>query len=46
METKQCQNCKKDFNIEEEDFDFYERLENLNEELEKLNIDARGWRRG
>ena len=30
----------------EEDFDFYERLENLNEELEKLNIDARGWRRG
>lgn len=31
---------------EEEDFDFYERLENLNEELEKLNIDARGWRRG
>ena len=27
---------------EEDDFDFYERLENLNEELEKLNIEARG----
>ncbi len=27
---------------EEEDFDFYERLENMNEELEKLNIEARG----
>ncbi len=26
---------------EEEDFDFYERLENLNEELEKLNVEAR-----
>ena len=26
---------------EEDDFDFYERLENMNEELEKLNVEAR-----
>jgi hypothetical protein len=25
-ETKQCQNCKKDFLIEEEDFNFYEKI--------------------
>lgn len=25
-ETKQCQNCKKDFTIEPEDFDFYEKI--------------------
>jgi type I restriction enzyme M protein len=28
---------------EEDDFDFYERFENMNEELEKLNIEARGF---
>ena len=28
---------------EEEDFDFYEKLENLNEELAKLNVDAKGF---
>jgi type I restriction enzyme M protein len=27
---------------EEDDFDFYERLEELNEELEMLNVEARG----
>lgn len=27
---------------EEDDFDFYERLEELNEELEELNVEARG----
>lgn len=27
---------------EEDDFDFYERLEELNEELEVLNVEARG----
>ena len=26
METKNCQNCKKDFAIEEEDFSFYEKI--------------------
>jgi len=26
-ETRQCQNCKKDFTIESEDFGFYERME-------------------
>ncbi len=26
METKNCQNCKKDFNIEQEDFNFYEKM--------------------
>lgn len=26
METKKCQNCKKDFNIEKVDFDFYEKV--------------------
>jgi hypothetical protein len=26
METKNCQNCKKDFIIESEDFDFYEKI--------------------
>jgi len=26
QETKQCQNCKKDFVIESEDFDFYEKI--------------------
>lgn len=26
METRNCQNCKKDFNIESEDFDFYEKI--------------------
>ena len=25
--TKQCQNCKKDFVIEPDDFDFYEKME-------------------
>ena len=25
-ETKQCQNCKKDFVIEPEDFNFYEKI--------------------
>jgi tRNA(Ile)-lysidine synthase TilS/MesJ len=25
-ETKNCQNCKKDFVIEQEDFNFYERI--------------------
>ncbi len=33
METKSCQNCRKDFNIEEEDFDFYE----------KINVPAPTW---
>ena len=27
---------------EEDDFDYYERLEELNEELEVLNVEARG----
>jgi hypothetical protein len=27
METKNCQNCKKDFNVEEEDFVFYGKME-------------------
>lgn len=26
METKNCQNCKKDFQIESEDFDFYKKI--------------------
>jgi len=26
METKNCQNCKKDFNIEPDDFSFYEKI--------------------
>ncbi len=26
METKNCQNCKKDFNIEPDDFSFYEKM--------------------
>jgi len=26
QETRQCQNCKKDFTIEPEDFDFYEKM--------------------
>jgi len=26
METRNCQNCKKDFNIEQEDFNFYEKI--------------------
>ena len=26
METKTCQNCKKDFTIEAEDFSFYEKI--------------------
>ena len=26
METKNCKNCKKDFNIEQEDFSFYEKI--------------------
>ena len=26
METKSCQNCKKDFTIEPEDFKFYEKI--------------------
>ena len=26
MQNKTCQNCKKDFNIEEEDFSFYEKM--------------------
>jgi hypothetical protein len=26
METKNCQKCKKDFNIEAEDFDFYQKI--------------------
>ncbi len=26
METKDCQNCKKDFTIEKEDFNFYEKI--------------------
>ena len=26
METKKCQNCKKDFVIEQEDFNFYEKI--------------------
>lgn len=26
METKNCQNCKKDFNIEPEDFSFYDKI--------------------
>src|SRR3989339_699118 len=26
QETKQCQNCKKDFTIETEDFNFYEKI--------------------
>ena len=26
QETKNCQNCKKDFVIEEEDFDFYKKI--------------------
>lgn len=26
METKKCQNCKKDFNIEPEDFSFYKKI--------------------
>ncbi len=26
METRNCQNCKKDFNIEAEDFSFYEKM--------------------
>ncbi len=26
METRNCQNCRKDFNIEQEDFNFYEKI--------------------
>ncbi len=26
METRNCQNCKEDFNIEQEDFDFYSKI--------------------
>lgn len=26
METRNCQNCKKDFNIEEDDFSFYQKM--------------------
>jgi len=26
QETKQCQNCKKDFTVEPEDFNFYEKI--------------------
>lgn len=33
METKTCQNCKKDFRIEAEDFDFYK----------KINVPAPTW---
>jgi len=27
METRNCQNCKKDFSIEQEDFNFYEKID-------------------
>ena len=27
METKQCKNCKKDFTIDSEDFNFYEKIQ-------------------
>ena len=35
QQTKTCVNCKKDFIIEPEDFNFYEKIS------EKLNLSAR-----
>ena len=43
-ETKQCQNCKKDFVIESDDFDFYDKIKSLTKGYGSLDYELLDYR--